>query len=220
VIDTFDSRVLRRTDCYGQRFMRPGVYQYDVVLTGGHAMTLERPYRIEVTAGQPGTAMRQFNVSVHQEGRRFTVDEPVLSIEEGDLVIWNCSNATAGFAIAGEEEFFGNDALVNECGFSHAFSAAGKYEWVDAHGSGLAGVVTVSDPSCKTATDLREWREALARGTLVMIADGKAEPAEVSVLTGQTVYFAVVKGPGITVTDRRIVEAAGDHGSCFSPVHG
>ncbi|HEV8560204.1 MAG TPA: hypothetical protein VGR06_28045 [Actinophytocola sp.] len=39
-----------------------------------------------------------------------------------------------------------------------------------------------------------------------MIAQGDVEPAEVDIVTGQTVFFIVVSGPGITITDARLVE--------------
>ena len=39
-----------------------------------------------------------------------------------------------------------------------------------------------------------------------MIEKDKAEPAEVEIAVGQTVFFAVlVTGPGITITDERLI---------------
>ena len=38
-----------------------------------------------------------------------------------------------------------------------------------------------------------------------MIQNGKAEPASVEIVTGQTVFFAIVKAPGISITDERIL---------------
>jgi plastocyanin len=205
MVDTFDSRALRRTDCYGQRFMRVGTYRYGIFPAGAHAIALEHPYAIEVVARQqPEPVMRQHNVVVHVDGARFTPDEDSLTIEEGDLVLWNCPHATTiPFVIAGDDEFFDSSNLVNECGFSHAFGSPGEYRWRDAHGSGIGGVVRVSAPDGVGRADLRRWKQTLTKGSLVMIADGQADPAEVEIMMGQTVYFAVVKGPGITVTDAR-----------------
>ena len=36
ITDQLDSRVLRFTDSYAQRFMRPGTYRYGVVAAGAH----------------------------------------------------------------------------------------------------------------------------------------------------------------------------------------
>jgi plastocyanin len=209
VIDTFDSRNLRRTDCYGQRFMRTGEYRYHVLPAGGHAISSDRPYVINVVERKDDSGMKQHDVSLHHDGQRFVPDLPSLGVEEGDLVVWNCPNAGAvGYVVAGDRDFFGSSILVNECGFSHAFSAAGEYDWVDAHGSDIGGVVRVTDPACATSSDVERWRASLSEGTLVMITDGTVEPREVEILTGQTVYFAVVAGPGVTVTDRRLVGKA------------
>ena len=45
---------------------------------------------------------------------------------------------------------------------------------------------------------------------MVMIADNKPQPAEVEVVTGQTVFFTVIKGPGISITDTRLLNQTGD----------
>lgn len=38
-----------------------------------------------------------------------------------------------------------------------------------------------------------------------MIQDGKVGTPEVKVVVGQRVYFAIVTGPGLSITDRRLV---------------
>ena len=38
-----------------------------------------------------------------------------------------------------------------------------------------------------------------------MISDGQPEPAEVEIMLGQTVFFAVVKGPGVSITEPVLV---------------
>jgi hypothetical protein len=39
-----------------------------------------------------------------------------------------------------------------------------------------------------------------------MITGTKAEPAEVEIVVGQTVYFAVTKAPGISISDAPMAE--------------
>ena len=48
------------------------------------------------------------------------------------------------------------------------------------------------------------FKELLTRGTVVTIRNGKADPAQLTVTVGQTVFFAVEKAEGITITDRRL----------------
>ncbi|NCT85114.1 MAG: hypothetical protein GXC94_18350 [Comamonadaceae bacterium] len=207
-LDTLDSRALRAVDCYGQRFMREGAYAYHVLPAGGGAMNLDRPFKIDVATRKSDGKMKQHHVALRWDGKVFMPELQELRIEAGDLVSWNCPDQKApAFEVAGDKGFFGSSALVNECGYSHAFGLPGIYRWSDANGSGLAGVVRVKEVRCEKREDLAHWRAALSKAALVMIDHGKAEPAEVDIVVGQTVYFAIVTGPGITITDSRLVAA-------------
>lgn len=204
--DTFDSRALRRTDCYGQRFMKAGSYSYNVLPLRGHCITEERPFIVNVKEPSKKSEMEQHNVSVTFDAGKFSVDRKELVVVSGDLVLWNCQDAKAlPFVVAGNKEFFASDRMVNECGYSHAFGSAGDYRWVDAYGSGLDGVVHVKDPGCSDKASFERWQKLLADGTVVMITGSKVEPREVQIVTGQTVFFAIVKAPGISITDERIL---------------
>jgi plastocyanin len=204
-MDTLDSRALRFTDCYAQRFMKPGRYAYHVVTAMSHCVSSERPFTIQVGESVEQT-MKQHSVVIRQKGGRFTVEPETLSIGAGDLVLWHCSATGAvPHMIVGDKEFFSSDRLVNESGYSHAFGSADQYEWVDAYGSGASGIVRVRDAECRSTADFQRWRQQLAKGTLVTITGTSAEPREIDILTGQTVFFIVTKGPGISITDRRLL---------------
>lgn len=206
MIDTFDSRALRVTDCYGQRFMKPGTYRYNVVPAHGHGITEERPFSIEVKERSAQPKMSQKSVVVTAQGGRFTVQPDVLTIETGDIVLWNCPDSKAlPYAVIGDKEFFGSHRLTNECGYTHAFGSPGEYRWSDAYGSGASGTVRVKSPDSRHQADLDRWRKLLKKGTVVMVTEGRAEPREVQIVTGQTVFFAVTKGPGISITDERVL---------------
>lgn len=214
--DFLDSRAIRRTDCYAQRFMRPGRYSYHILPAHAHQLTRERPFTIiaEDGGGKRG-AMKQYNVLIKARAGRFHPDAQTLTIATGDLVLWNCvDQAAPPLAIIGDQDFFASNRLTNECGYSHAFGLPGEYRWTDAWGSGVGGVVRVRDPGCKDDASLARWRDTLEQGTLVMIADGKAKPAEIAIETGQTVFFAVVTGPGISITDERLIAQLGPVGDC------
>lgn len=222
ITDQLDSRVLRFTDSYAQRFMKPGTYRYGVVAAGAHpakavpveaVRSLHRgsaaaPFTVQVEEGEAG-AMAQTVLTVRREGTRFVVDQPTVRIRTGDMVMWHGTDPSWPFAIAGEKEFFGSDRLVNESGFSHAFTAAGTHEWGDAYGSGLRGTVRVRQPRLGTAKDVEAWQSRLSAGTLVTITDAVAEPAEVDLVVGQTVFFVVTRGPGVSVTDVDLLPPAG-----------
>ena len=206
MIDALDSRALRVTDCYAQRFMKAGTYRYNVLPVGGYHVTEARPFTIKVQERATQTKMTQHAVVVKAESGRFRVDRNEVTIEAGDLVLWNCPDTRAmPYTVIGDKEFFGSHRLLNESGYSHAFGSPGEYHWRDAHGSGAAGVVRVKNPECKTEPDFRRWHQSLTKGTLVTITDGRAEPQEIDIVTGQTVFFAITKGPGISITDHRLL---------------
>ena len=204
----FDSRALGRANCFAQRFMRAGDYPYNVVPGHGQALSTDYPFVIHVEKGEKGGEMTQHDVQVSQGDRALSVNPAQLTIALGDMVVWNGGGAIP-FAVVGEQEFFNSYRMMNECGFSHAFGTAGEYRWRDAFGSKLEGVVRVRDPDCGKDADMRKWREALSEGSLVMIADGKVDKRELDIMTGQTVFFAIVKTPGISITDARLIDKHG-----------
>lgn len=203
-----DSRALGRADCYAQRFMRVGDYRYNVVPGHGQALSTDYPFVIHVEGGKEGKKepkMAQHNLRVTANGKGFTVAPGTLRISVGDMVVWN-GGGEVPFAVVGDHDFFNSHRMVNECGFSHAFGKAGDYHWRDAFGSKLSGVVHVRDPDCKRDPDLKKWHQTLSKGNVVMINDGKADQTELDIYTGQTVFFALVKTPGISITDARLLE--------------
>lgn len=204
--NALDSRVLRQADCYGQRFMREGSYRWAALPAGGGAIDDARPFVIDVVARKSDGRMAQHDVVLQWRARQFTTEAVKLRIEVGDVVLWHCGDAAApGWEIVGDQPFFGSARLVNECGYSHAFGLPGRHEWVDANGSGLHGVIDVQPVHCGDAKALARWREQVASAALVMIQDGKVQSPELKIVVGQRVYFAVVTGPGVTITDRRLV---------------
>lgn len=221
--ENLDSRALRNTDCYGQRFMKPGTYPYALVPAGGAGATTDFPYVVEVVekTSKREREMHQTAVTVRfvkerhgdccdertADPGRFVPDQERVTVEAGDMVLWNSPDAaTRPFAVEGQKAFLGSTALTNECGYTHVFTTPGEHEYADANGSGLRGVVRVADPKVRSAEQLRAWQARLGEGALVMINDGRAEPAELEVVLGQTVFFAVVTGPGVTITEASSVE--------------
>lgn len=204
--DALDSRALRYADCYGQRFMREGTFHYHVMPNGAQDVNLERPYTINVSQRKRSGKMTQHSVALQWKNHEFVPDNKKIDVEVGDLVVWNCSDRNAPpYEIAGEKEFFASARMLNECGFSHAFGVPGTYEWGDAHGSDVAGIVHVEELTCESRSDLSRWRAQLSKAALVMIADGAAKPTEVRIVVGQTVYFAIVTSKGMTITDKRLI---------------
>src|SRR3954471_15384300 len=215
-----DSRALGRLDCYGQRFMRPGDYRYDIVPAHGRAISTDRPYLVRVKSGEGEAGMNQHDVRITHADGGWRPSHCELTVNVGDLVLWNCPDADRPYAVVGDHDFFGSDRLVNECGFSHVFGTAGVFHWVYSHGGAASGTVRVRQPDCTGEAGMKRWQEALAEGSLVMIGEDGPAPREIDIIAGQTVYFAVVKTGGISITDERLLAAPGNRHGCGLDGHG
>jgi plastocyanin len=204
-VSTLDSRSLTYVNTFGRRFSEPGEVRYRLVTAAVVCQpAIDLPFTIEVAKGKRG---KQHDVNVHLEGDGLVAEPPKLSIAAGDLVLWHSVASTPGYAVQGEGEGgrFDSSSLTSETLYTHAFGVPGDFEWTDAiHGS-LSGVVKVTSLDSGDPKQCREWMEALAHGTVVVIEGDRADPPEVSVLAGQTVFFAVTAAEGITITDARLV---------------
>src|SRR5215475_13468120 len=86
--DALDSRALRYTDCYGQRFMRAGTFRYHVMPSGGRDVNLERPYVVNVGERKQDGKMSQHSLALQWSDRRFVPSDRKIDIEVGDIVVW------------------------------------------------------------------------------------------------------------------------------------
>jgi plastocyanin len=205
-MDELDSRRLTAADCYGRRFLRPGVYAYEVRAADDDdtSAVAAYPFVVEVGAATADSA-RQHAVVIRTGHDGLVADPATIRVQAGDFVVWQAGEVSPAFVIAGHAGCFGNDPLRDHCRYSHAFACAGVYEWGDANGSGLHGVVNVVAPRIACDEDRRQRVGRLRSSVLVMIRGTRAEPPEVTIESGQRVYFAVLSSPGVTVTDVRLV---------------
>lgn len=208
-MNSLDSRFLSFGDTFAQNFPRPGRYSYTFGQPVANRFAPDGTrFTINVKeAADKEREGQQHNVVVRQEGKTLKADPPALEIEAGDLVLWAAlDSSTPGFSVSGrsENDSFSSAALAREALYTHAFGSPGVFDWEDANGRRVAGKVTVTMPETKSARETDAYKERLTRATLVTISGEKVEPAQVEVVVGQTVFFAVEKADGITITDRRL----------------
>jgi plastocyanin len=205
-VSSLDSRHLSYVNTFGRRFGEPGRIRYRLVSAAVVCQPAddEYPFTIEVAEGK---GAEQHNVTVHLRGNRLVADPEELKIVAGDLVLWHSLAPTPGYAVVGECEtgLFDSSSLTSETLYTHAFGVPGDYEWADAIKRSVSGVVRVTSLEPGDRKQCREWMEALGEGTVVVIDREQSEPAEVSILAGQTVFFAVAAADGITITDTRLL---------------
>jgi plastocyanin len=211
-MDTLDSRSLRYTDTYSQRFGAPGVVRYGLSSSALACLPLDDADTFEIEVRESGRRDRrdgaQHDVTVRSVEGRLVADPERLSIEAGDIVMWYTPDAdTPAFAVRGQGERFGFDStsLTAEALYSHAFGTPGTYRWTDANGTKIGGEIRVGslDPNDRDECD--RWLKALQNGQLITVEGERARPETVEILAGQTVFWAVVKSGGITVTDEILV---------------
>jgi len=208
-MNSLDSRFLRFADTFAQSFAQPGRYCYDFGLPlPNRIRSVDAPFTINVKASRNNNPEgRQHNVSVRSDGGRLKADPPTLEIEAGDAVLWSAATpSTPGFCVSGhsETDSFNSAALAREAIYTHAFGSPGVFEWEDANGHRVSGKVVVTMPPTGSAREMESYKGRLSEATLVVISGERVEPPQVEVVVGQTVFFAVEKAAGITVTDRRL----------------
>ena len=208
-MNSLDSRFCRVGDTFAQKFSQIGRYTYDFNLPGLNQLDKQNGrFTIDVKkADDDKREPQQHFVAVRVDGQKLIADPPKLDIAAGDVVLWSTNDqGTPGFSVSGhsDKDSFNSAALAREALYSHAFGSPDEIEWSDMNGHGLSGKITVRMPSTKSQKEMDTFKEVLTRGTVVTIREGKAEPAQLTVLVGQTVFFAVEKAEGITITDRRL----------------
>jgi plastocyanin len=207
---TLDSRVLTYLDCYAKKFSRAGRVEYRLLPGAGACVPEDAAFTIDVSGREEGEG-RQHDVEVRFVNRALTAEPEHLDIQPADIVLWHANDPTVpGFTIRGTapDGDFNSGAMEEEAVFTHAFGSAGSYDWVDAYAGAVRGTVEVVDPEGQREKDCAKWIESLGEGALVHISGGKVKPERIQILTGQTVFWAVEKAAGISITDSRLVSGA------------
>lgn len=225
-MDALDSRSLRYVDCYGQKFSSPGQVRYHITnaaaawLPVGKVGEKDEVFTIDVRERKAATKEGgQHNVTVRREGKRLVADPPHLEIEAGSIVLWHTPDSSImGFTVSGEGAGgpFNSSALTSEAVYTHAFGAPGDYEWVDENGGTLKGLVHVGPMEQGKREEFEKWVKAITNGAVININGDKVTPDRVQVLVGQTVFWAVQKAPGISITDARLTRGARTGGKSAS----
>lgn len=215
-MDTLDSRVLRYTDCFAQKFTSPGQVKYQITISGGTFLPLDpdHVFTIEVKEGAQGAKPKpddeneSHEVTVRRDGQKFIADPPALQISVGDVVLWRTNDSsTPGFAIRGEGKgnSFDSSALTGNSLYTHAFGIPGEYKWVDANGGPVSGVLQVNPLPSDDKKERDKWIKNLSIGLLITVNGNSATPNNIKMAVGQTVFWAIEKASGITITDARLV---------------
>lgn len=202
---TLDSRLLHFTDCFAHRFSTPGTFRYDVSPLPSMFVRRQddKDEDLQVVVLPGEGSQRQHHLTVSVVRGRLTVAPHRLEISAGDLVCWSADRSvTTGYVVRGRinSDTVDSTELHHESVFTHAFGLPGDIEWMDARGSGLRGRVRVVQPDEKDERHAR-WGSSIAQGTLIHVRGEQAEPAEIEILVGQTVFWAIEDAPGVTITD-------------------
>lgn len=210
-MDTLDSRSLSYIDCFAQRFPTAGKVHYRLSTLAGACLPVgdDGEFSIEVKArSDKGGEPEQHNVQVFKKGNKFVAEPSHLEIRAGDMVLWNTPDpGVSGYVVVGEGAGgkFSSSALSEEALFTHAFGTPGEYKWVDANKGKLSGVVVVRSLDTKNKDECQKWLSALEQGSVIVIEGDTVRPKKVEILAGQTVFWAVQKAAGISITDARLV---------------
>ena len=211
-----DSRNIGSVNCYIQKIIGSGDLILEVGKTSSGFLPMEdgKGVKSKVTAlpeNRKGEREggKQHVVPLTFSKNEFHININELKIEEGDAIIFHGGERKLpGFAIRGMigKHSFCSTELVDQAVFTHAFGLPGRYEWRDANGSGVGGVITVVNEPSEGKDGAKRAMERLGEGVVVHIVGKKVAPQEVTISTGQTVFFAVEQTQGITITDVTLLD--------------
>jgi len=204
-----DSRFIGLGSCFAHRFSTAGTFRYGLsVLPPSLAPQAEQEPALAVTVTERREErQRKHYVRVSMTAAGLSASPAHAHLSAGDIVIWAADKTVRfGFRVRGMigDDVLDSGALHTESIYTHAFGLAGSYEWTDANGSGLSGRVTVTMPDASLTHEAR--LEHLQKGTLVHVTGTQAEPASIEIIVGQTVVWAVEDAPGVTITDRTLLQ--------------
>jgi plastocyanin len=214
-----DSRILRYTDCYGQKFNTSGSHRYRLRIAAGFSVPGDgdQEYEIQV-AGKKGSEPRQHHVKVSMRDGHLAAEPARLEIAPGDVVTWASEGGTTGFVVeGGSEQFrFSSAELGNQSVYMHAFGLPGIFRWSDAHEGRVSGEVEVLDVRPAKQADFDRWLKNLEQGSLVHIKGNSVNPPSVKIPVGGTVFWAIEGDASISVTDIRLLQTKSppSDGSC------
>jgi plastocyanin len=214
-----NSRALRFTDMFGQKFLQPGLVAYRLLEAGLDLLGLDlghHEYAIEVSPERDHDGLsHQHHVNVRFVNGQLVADPAKLRISVGDVVTWHAPDAkTPAYLVegVGPQGAFGSASMSEQAIYTHAFGIPGRYRWVDANGTALAGDVEVADARPRTRAEAKSWAGSIATAALVHIKDGTVIAGGcVSVPVGGTVCWAVESAPAIAISDARLVEVVPKH---------
>ncbi|WP_322778464.1 hypothetical protein [Frankia sp. Cas4] len=207
-MSALDSRALTYLDCYGQRFDSPGTIRYAV---GGPLASClhvdDLAFTVEVEQSKGGEP-RQHDVTIQHNGRAFSASPAMLRIATGDVVLWHAHDSSSPpYAVWGEGAggTFSSTSLRSGALYTHAIGTAGEIEWADARRAAVRGRIRVRDLDSRDPEACERWSSLLREGAVVVINADRADPAELDLISGQTVFFAVIGGDGISITDTAVL---------------
>lgn len=210
-MNSLDSRYLRLGDTFAHRFTHSGRYLYGVgpprgIAPDGHHARFEI-----AVAAEKGAAAQTHYVTVAWANGAFSVDPANLHIKNNDVIMWStASAATPGFAVQGrsKDAHFDSAELPANSMYSHAFGVTSEVIWSDAADPKIGGFITVTaPPEIRTNEHRLDYMKRLSEASLVMIDAPKVHPKRLKVVLGQTVFFAVRSGHGISIVDKVLLSA-------------
>jgi plastocyanin len=220
-MNSLDSRHLRVGDTFALRFTTPGAFHYGVGVAGGPIARGHHAAFEIVVRPDAGPSHKTHYVKVTYENGALGVDTPKLEVNRDDAVMWSAAAGNApGFRVSGHGEggeFDSSELPVNSL-YTHVFGSPGEVKWGSPHHPDLHGTIIVeTHPVCRNNQEREAYFSKLAEPTLVLIDNHRARPGQATITVGQTVFFAVRTGGGISIVDKTLLAAANPQPQSSSP---
>lgn len=199
----FDSRALGPSGCFIQRISAHGPLTVRLARADNGAAGIVLHTEVLPSPANDGAVRAQHLLAVAFGPRGPGLVAPPGPIRGGDAIVFFAADEDCpAFTVDGSvgDLRFSSASLAGQSVYVHWFGQPGCFTWGDANGSGLGGEISV-----QSGPPHDVMFEEPAQSGLVRIADGRADPARLSILAGQCVYFAVEDVGGMTITDTRLL---------------
>jgi|SRR3954452_17696045 plastocyanin len=203
-MDTVNSRYLTSQNGFLQLFPSPDEFAYYLTTTPeGITTSHESAFRLTVKAGKARKGNgSQHDVKVNWDGRCYVPTPAELKIEANDYVMWHCEQMAGSppFAVRGQgkKSSFSSSALGPNAAFTHFFLTPGEVKY-QVNGKGNY-TIHVTD---HRQVEKSEYDRRTAQLPIIQIQDGKATPAKLDVVAGQSVIWTVENDEGVTIVSGR-----------------
>jgi hypothetical protein len=193
----FDSRLLRYTDCFGQKLPATGQYRFQLGIKPSMRLADvggDHGHSVEVQDGEGTHEAVQRHVPVDWKNGTFEPQVAVGKASAGDVLTWSGAGPdTPPFEVemTGPGGNSGSGSMSNGALVTHAFLVPGTYTWHIGDQKEPAGRIRVDQVIAHNKDEFDAWVKSVSQGPMVRIVSGRPDHGDLQIPVGGTICWTV-----------------------------